>query len=148
METFYTLASLREELSKTLGFTSIADLDAWLDSAGVKPFKDEFVEDYLTNNHGDEDASYDKVTNLLGANTLMNFASYNSSSIPNKAGWSTEKHWVRFIWQMGQYAKTHDDTAWKAPRDEEMEVWFWHAYEVVRFIKAEYTNDQELERGA
>ncbi|KAK8055021.1 hypothetical protein PG993_000248 [Apiospora rasikravindrae] len=146
METFYTVASLREELRKTLGFNSIDELNSWLESDGVKPFKEEFVLDYLTSNHADDDASYSTVTNLLGANTVMNFASYNSTSTPNKASWSAEKHWVRFIWQMGSYAKTHV-TAWSAPRDEEMEIWFWHAYEVVRFIKAEYTNDHELERG-
>ncbi|KAK7968881.1 hypothetical protein PG996_002685 [Apiospora saccharicola] len=147
METFYTLTSLREELRKTVGFSSVDELNTWLDSPGVKPFKDEFVRAYLTNNYANDEASYSQVTNLLGANTLMNFASYNSSNTPDKTGWSTEKHWVRFIWQTGQYAKGHE-TAWKAPRDEDMEVWFWHAYEVVRLIKAEYTNDQELERGS
>ncbi|KAK7941414.1 uncharacterized protein PG986_013801 [Apiospora aurea] len=129
------------------GFNSITDLDSWLASDGVKPFKEEFVRDYLASNHADDDASYSTVTNLLGANSLMDFTSYDSTTTPNKAGWSSEKHWTRFIWQMGSYAKRHA-TAWKAPREEEMEVWFWHGYEVVKFFKAEYANDQELENTA
>ncbi|KAK8050814.1 hypothetical protein PG994_012544 [Apiospora phragmitis] len=110
METFYTLASLREELRKTLGFTSMDELNSWLESAGVQPFKERFARDYLASHHADEDASYSTVTNLLGTHTLMNFPSYDSTTAPNKAGWSTEKHWVRFIAQMGAYAKRHATT--------------------------------------
>ncbi|KAK8087786.1 hypothetical protein PG997_002747 [Apiospora hydei] len=151
MENFYTLATLRAELKNTLGLDSIEALTDWLESPGVKPFMDEFVSDYLTNNPTANDADYTKVTNLLGANAVMNFAAYDTtssgSSRPDKTGWSAEKHWVRFIWQMGQYAKTHT-TAWQAPREEEMEVWFWHGYEVVKFLKAEYANERELENAA
>lgn len=147
METFFTLAALREELKATLGFDSVDALNTWLDSAGVKPFKEEFIRDYLRSDLTADNADYEKVTNLLGVNSILNFAVY-STNTPDKTGWSPEKHWVRFIWQMGQFAKTHGGTAWKAPREDDLEVWFWHGYEVVKFLKAEYANDQEMENAA
>ncbi|KAK8140102.1 hypothetical protein PG984_000168 [Apiospora sp. TS-2023a] len=123
METFFTLATLREQLKTTLGFDSVDTLTTWLDSDGVKPFKEEFFRDHLsadsTATANTDGADYAKVTNLLGVNSIMNFAVY-SMNTPDKKGWSAEKHWVRFIWQMGQFAKTHDETAWKAP---ERKIW-------------------------
>ncbi|KAK6841169.1 hypothetical protein PG989_010271 [Apiospora arundinis] len=148
METFFTLATLREQLKTILGFSDIESLNTWLDSDGVKPYKDEFIADYLSHNRAADDADYAKVTNLMGVNAIMNFVVYNATSTPDKTGWSPEKHWVRFIWQMGWYAKTHQESsAWKAPRDEDMEIWFWHGYEVVKFLKAEYNNDRDMEEG-
>lgn len=147
METLFTLATLKEQLKTTLGFDSDDALTAWLEGSGVQPFKEEFVRDYLSSDSTADDADYAKVTNLLGVNSILNFAVY-STATPDKTGWSPEKHWVRFIWQMGQFAKTHDETAWKAPREEDLEVWFWHGYEVVKYLKADYANEQELENVA
>ena len=147
MDSFYAIEAHRTKLQKTMGFSDLQTVNTWIDSAGVKPFKDEFIRDYLANHQTDPDADYQKVTNLLGVNQIMNFTSYGNSSSLDKTGWSKEKHWVRFVSQMGLYAKEHL-TAWKAPREDDMEMWFWHGYEVVRFLKAEYANDHAMENGA
>ncbi|KAK7750846.1 hypothetical protein SLS62_007245 [Diatrype stigma] len=137
MEAIYTLEVKRDILRQTLGISTIEILQDWLKGPGVKPYLEEFIADHLANTRTNQTADFKLVSDLLGANEIIPSPSFDPSTTPAKAGWSTEKHWVRFATQMLSYARSND-CAWTAANTEDLQIIFWHLYEVMVFLKEEW----------
>lgn len=116
---------------------SIDQMQEWFTSPPVKELFEEFVQDYLINHRQDPIASYIRFTHILAAQEMHQFQQYSSITRPVKANWSIEKHWARLAIQFSGHAR-NNETAWKAPREKILEIWFSQAFEIIAFFVQEW----------